>query len=143
LIESISNEHQQDGMDATLIKITTNKLEYASANNKAVVIRNNELIELSCDKMPIGKSPKEDQSFSSFSFDLLKGDCIYLFTDGFADQFGGENGKKFKYKQLHSALIENSTKPLASQKDILNTIFEKWKGNLEQVDDMLLIGIRI
>jgi serine phosphatase RsbU (regulator of sigma subunit) len=143
LIESISNEHQQDGMDATLIKITTNKLEYASANNKAVVIRNNELIELGCDKMPIGKSPKEDQSFSSFSFDLLKGDCIYLFTDGFADQFGGANGKKFKYKQLHSMLIANSAEPMERQKEILSNAFEVWKGNLEQVDDMLLIGIRI
>jgi serine phosphatase RsbU (regulator of sigma subunit) len=143
LIESISNEHQQDGMDATLIKINNNKLEYASANNKAVVIRNNELIELSCDKMPIGKSPKENQSFSSFSFDLLKGDCIYLFTDGFADQFGGENGKKFKYKQLHSTLIANSSEPMERQKAFLSNVFEVWKGNLEQVDDVLLIGIRI
>jgi serine phosphatase RsbU (regulator of sigma subunit) len=143
LIESISNEHQQDGMDATLIKMDGNKLEYASANNKAVLIRNNELIELSCDKMPIGKSPKENQAFTLFQLDLKFGDCLYLFTDGFADQFGGVEGKKFKYKKLHALLLEYSNKSMAEQQHFFNEAFEQWKGNLEQVDDMLLIGIRV
>jgi len=143
LIESISNENQQDGMDATLIKLNSTTIQYASANNTPILIRNNELIELKYDKMPIGKSPKEHQSFNNHELDLQKGDCFYLFTDGYADQFGGENGKKFKYKQLNQLLLEHHQKPMSEQKQLMDKTIENWKGNLEQVDDILLLGIRI
>ena len=75
--------------------------------------------------------------------DLQKGDTIYTFTDGFADQFGGPKGKKFKYKQLQDMLLAAVDLPLDTQKEQLNTAFEKWKGDLEQVDDVCVIGIRI
>ena len=75
--------------------------------------------------------------------DLQKGDIIYTFTDGYADQFGGPKGKKFKYKQLHDILLESSDLDLDAQKVILNKKFEEWKSNLEQVDDVCVIGIRI
>ena len=73
----------------------------------------------------------------------IKGDTIYTFTDGYADQFGGPKGKKFKYKQLQEMLLAASDLPLDTQKEQLNTAFEKWKGDLEQVDDVCVIGIRI
>jgi serine phosphatase RsbU (regulator of sigma subunit) len=74
---------------------------------------------------------------------IRKGDCIYLFSDGYADQFGGPNGKKFKYKSLQLLLLEIHNKPMEEQKVILETEFEKWKGMLEQIDDVCVIGIRV
>ena len=77
------------------------------------------------------------------TFQLREGDIVYTFTDGYADQFGGPKGKKFRYKQLHEKIIATSPLPMKKQKEELNKIFDDWKGELEQVDDVLLIGIRI
>jgi serine phosphatase RsbU (regulator of sigma subunit) len=74
---------------------------------------------------------------------LEAGDCVYLFTDGYADQFGGSSGKKFKYKQFHEVLIENYEKPMGEQYKILDQRHQAWKGALEQVDDILVIGFRV
>jgi serine phosphatase RsbU (regulator of sigma subunit) len=68
---------------------------------------------------------------------------LYLFTDGYADQFGGPNGKKFKYKQMENVLLANSTKPMAEQEKMLGEVLDNWKGSLEQVDDILVLGIKI
>ncbi|MGZ4098875.1 MAG: PP2C family protein-serine/threonine phosphatase, partial [Bacteroidia bacterium] len=81
--------------------------------------------------------------FNLFEIEAKKGDTIYLFTDGFPDQFGGPKGKKFKYRQLEEILLTNNALPLSEQAVKLNTAFEEWKGNLEQIDDVLIIGIKI
>jgi serine phosphatase RsbU (regulator of sigma subunit) len=120
-----------------------NKLEFAAANNPLWLVRNKEVIEYKADKMPVGKYNDESKPFTLQTIDLQKGDTIYTFTDGFADQFGGPKGKKFKYKQLQDMLLASVDLPLETQKDQLNTAFEKWKGDLEQVDDVCVIGIRI
>lgn len=135
-------EGAQDGMDATLVKINGSKMHYSSAQNKPILIRNNEIIELKADKMPVGKGEKTD-SFSQFELDLLKNDVLYFYTDGFADQFGGPNGKKFKYSNLQKLLLENSDKVMNFQLQNLKNNFTNWQGNLEQVDDVCIIGIRI
>ncbi|MDQ3048235.1 MAG: SpoIIE family protein phosphatase, partial [Bacteroidota bacterium] len=85
----------------------------------------------------------ELQQFTNHEWELQKDDLIYIFTDGFADQFGGPKGKKFKYKPLEQLLIDIHLKPLAEQKEILDSTIESWRGTLEQVDDILIIGIKV
>ncbi|MBA2612272.1 MAG: SpoIIE family protein phosphatase [Bacteroidetes bacterium] len=146
LINDISKEGQQDGMDGILLKIELKgdkfKIEYAGANNAPVLIRNKELITLPTDKMPVGKGEK-DEHFKLYTIDAQSGDMLYLYTDGFADQFGGPKGKKFKYKALNDLLLVNHSKPMMEQKEIFNSTFENWRGKLEQVDDVCVIGIRL
>ncbi len=138
-------EESKDGVDAVLCKldIQSMKLEYASANNPFYIIRNNELLTCKADKMPVGKGHDDSVLFSYNQIALHKNDMIYTFTDGFADQFGGPRGKKFKYKQLEEVLLSIHQLSMIEQKDILNKKFTSWKGNLDQVDDVLIIGVRI
>jgi tetratricopeptide (TPR) repeat protein len=136
----------KDGMDICLVSIDNSKkiLEFAGAYNPLWIVRNGEIIELKADKFPVGAFVGEAiKSFTNHEFQLQAGDMIYMFTDGYADQFGGTSGKKFKYKQFQNMIIDNSEKPLTEQYKIFDEVFEKWRGNLEQVDDILLIGIRI
>ena len=142
LITTISQEGGQDGMDGILCCIDNGKITYAGANNAPVLVRNDQLIEQPADKMPIGKG-ESTSDFNLYSIEVNKGDLLYLFTDGFADQFGGPKGKKYKYKQLEEKLKSISNLPLSEQKSILERSFNDWKGELEQVDDVLVIGIRI
>ncbi len=144
LITSMSNEGQKDGMDGILICYdkTTNILEYSAANNEPILIRNNEVIELAKDRMPIGKGEKTIP-FTLHTIELKSGDSLYLYTDGYADQFGGAKGKKFKYKQLNDLLLSLKDTQLIDQKSELELAFTNWKGNQEQVDDVLIIGIKI
>ncbi|MBC7861989.1 MAG: SpoIIE family protein phosphatase, partial [Bacteroidia bacterium] len=149
IIENLKNdgsaEGGKDGMDGSLLSFdfTTNIMTCASANNPILIIRGNELIEIKGDRMPIGKHEKDQSPFSLKTFNLIKGDLVYTTSDGFADQFGGASGKKFKYKQLQELLLSISKEPMQVQKQKLNDIFDSWKGNLEQIDDVCLIGIRI
>jgi serine phosphatase RsbU (regulator of sigma subunit)/Tfp pilus assembly protein PilF len=145
LIENISQEGQQDGMDGVLIRMEDNRavLSYAASYNAPVVIRNKEMLELNADKMAVGASPRQNESFTANTFNLQKGDIVYLFTDGYADQFGGEKGKKFKSKQLQQLIADSAQFTMEKQKEILNGEFESWKGSLEQVDDVLIIGIKV
>ncbi|MCE9539731.1 MAG: SpoIIE family protein phosphatase, partial [Bacteroidetes bacterium] len=149
----------RDGMDMALCSINFEKLElqYAGANNPLYIVRKAtsdvpadgkmlgmlELIEIKADKQAIGADTAKTKIFTNHKIKLEKGDAIYLFTDGYADQFGGEKGKKFKYSKLKEILIEIYGKTMKEQKNILENHFEKWKGNLEQVDDILVIGIRV
>jgi serine phosphatase RsbU (regulator of sigma subunit) len=144
LIESISKDDQQDGMDGILLCIdkTTNVITYSSANNSPVLVRDNQITELPKDKMPVGKGEKTE-SFNLYTIDSQKNDSLYLYTDGYADQFGGPKGKKFKYKPLNELITVNAPLNLNHQATILNQHFSDWKGNLEQVDDVLIIGIKI
>lgn len=147
LMQNISFEGQQDGMDGVLASLTKSgnnvKLDYAVAYSKPLIIRGSQVIELPGDKMPVGKSPKEDESFTLRSVNLQKGDMLYFFTDGYADQFGGEKGKKFKYAQLIKLLKSICSRTMDEQKAVLENTFEEWRRNLEQVDDVLITGIRI
>jgi serine phosphatase RsbU (regulator of sigma subunit) len=135
----------QDGMDMSIYKIDRNtlKMTYAGANSSIYVVRNGELNELKGDKMPIGVYYGEEKLFIEYNFQLEKGDVIYTFTDGYADQFGGEKGKKMMYKRFEQLLKENYHFPLSIQKEIIAKYFDKWKGSYEQVDDICVIGVKI
>ncbi len=145
-----SPEGGKDGMDCSLLSFNfqTKKLNLAAANNPVWIIRKDEsgvteAIEVKPDKMPVGKHDKDDQPFTLQSFDLKKNDVVYALTDGFPDQFGGENGKKFMSKKLRELLVANAHLPMVEQKLLLESTFTKWIGNLEQVDDVTVVGIRI
>lgn len=144
LIETIGKDKQQDGFDGILIclDLKNENITYAAANNAPILIRNNEITNLSCNKMPVGKGVKTD-SFDTFTLSYQKNDSIYLFTDGYPDQFGGPKGKKFKYKPFEDLLLTNNSLSLETQKEKLNQTFESWKGSLEQVDDVCIVGIKI
>ncbi|MES2514388.1 MAG: redoxin domain-containing protein [Bacteroidota bacterium] len=143
----------RDGMDVALccIDIKGMRLEYAGANNPIYIIRNKELIEFKADKQPITASMDSvAKPFTNKLFDLQKGDVIYLFTDGYADQFGGEHlagtktgGKKFLYKRFKETLISIQDQSMEEQKASLYNVFENWRGALSQVDDVLVIGIKV
>lgn len=140
---------QQDGMDMTICVIDKQAmtLQYASANHVFYIVRKNdsqfELEEYKGDKQPVGIFGKELKPFKQHSVNLKTDDVIYTFTDGFADQFGGPKGKKFKYKQLKDLLLSIQDKNLSEQKNILKQEFFEWQGHLEQVDDVCLIGIKV
>jgi serine phosphatase RsbU (regulator of sigma subunit) len=140
-----SVEESKDGMDCVLCAydFENMQLEFAAANNPLWHYRDGVITEYKPDKMPVGKYGGEMKPFSLQKISLQKGDIIYTFTDGFADQFGGEKGKKFKYKQLQETLLAHSALPMDDQKELLDKKFENWRGNLEQIDDVLIIGVRI
>ncbi len=139
------NEEGKDGMDAVLCSFDFEKMEmnFACSNNPLWIFRNNQCLEIKPDKFPIGKYEGEIKPFTLHSEKLQKGDLIYLFTDGYADQFGGAKGKKFKYKNIQQILSLHANKTMSEQKKVLDKTIETWKGNLEQVDDILIIGIKI
>ncbi|MGP8217740.1 MAG: tetratricopeptide repeat protein [Bacteroidia bacterium] len=135
----------KDGMDATLCAIDFEKhlLQASCANNALWIIRNGGLIEFRPDKMPIGISGGESKPFTLHEMNLQKGDCIYMFSDGYADQFGGPDSKKFKQSRLKELVVSITSKPMREQKSILDKTFKDWKGDQMQIDDICLIGIRI
>ena len=136
--------YSKDGMDAVVCKIDfeANMLEYATANNPVYLIRNKELIILPAQKMPVGYSDHMEP-FETKTLQINNSDSIYTITDGFADQFGGPKGKKYKYKQLKELLVSISNEPMQRQLSVLNQSFENWKGDLEQVDDVCIIGLKL
>lgn len=147
IIRSLNPEggdESKDGMDCILcaFDFKNAKLHYACANNSFFLVRNNELITSQTDKMPVGLS-HDEEPFTLHELDLKKEDTFYLITDGYADQFGGPKGKKFKYKQLQEVLLRIHNSDISKQKEELNEAFEKWRGVLEQVDDVCMIGIKI
>jgi ligand-binding sensor domain-containing protein/serine phosphatase RsbU (regulator of sigma subunit) len=137
-------EDAKDGMDLALCLIdpSTQILQFAGAYNPLILIRDDEVIVYKADRMPVGFHFGEMPPFTTQKINLLKGDCIYLFSDGYADQFGGPEGKKFMSLTLRNLLLELSPLPMSEQKIRLNETIENWKGINEQVDDILLIGIR-
>ena len=144
IIGSIGNDGQQDGMDAILVCFdkVSNMITYAAANNEPILISDKQIVELAKDKMPVGKGERAE-SFTLHTIDYKTGDVLYLYTDGFADQFGGPKGKKFKYKPLNELLLLNSDLAMKGQENILENEFNNWKQNLEQIDDVLIVGIRL
>jgi len=144
LIENFSAEGARDGMDGVLVCFDKNKKEisYSAAHNAPILVTNGALTELPSDNMPVGLADRLD-TFKLEKINFVPASVLYLYTDGYADQFGGPKGKKFKYKQLNALLLENSSKPIKEQKLVFEKTFENWKGDLEQIDDVLLIGIKI
>ncbi len=145
LAEDGSEEGGKDGMDCSLMCFDFENLilEFSCANNPLLIIRDGEVIHTASDRMPVGRSPREAELFTLHKFPLMKNDLVYAFTDGYPDQFGGPKGKKYKYKQLEEKLLSMHLESVTDQKNSLKTEFETWKGNLEQVDDVLMFGIRI
>jgi serine phosphatase RsbU (regulator of sigma subunit) len=132
-------------MDASIISFDfdNNKFTYTAAQNPIWVIRNNELIEIKGEKMPIGKHDNDSVPFVGGEFETKKGDVIYTITDGFHDQFGGEKGKKFMVKPFKNYLISIAHLPMQEQKEKLTETFTTWKGDEEQVDDVCIIGVKV
>lgn len=153
----------KDGMDLALCNINfkTLLLQYAGAFNPVCIIRKNialshelrnnkevfygaDLLEIKSDKFPIGSNTDGIADvFTNHSFQLQKDDCVYIYTDGYADQFGGPKGKKFKYNQLKDLLVANAHLPIEQHFSVLDEALKAWQGNQEQVDDVLVIGIKI
>ena len=140
------NTQIRDGMDVSMIAVTFLSdhilLEYAGANNPLWILKSNQLTEIKADKQPIGKYENR-KPFTLHRMELKYGDSIYLFSDGYADQFGGENGKKFKYSQLKEKLLSLSSLKMKKQADELHSIIINWKGELEQIDDICIAGIKL
>ncbi len=159
---------QKDGMDMALcvIDIDTYKVEFAGANNPLYIVSKSKelkvsegtpiklnkdlldketdyhLFEVKADKMPIAIYEKMNEFYNN-EIQLAKGDCLYMFSDGFADQFGGQKGKKFKYKPFKRLILSNAQKPMDEQKEILEKAFIDWRNGYDQIDDVVVIGIRL
>ncbi len=138
----------QDGMDMAMIVFTQNEdsisVDYSGAYNPLYLIRNGILTEYKATKMPVGLYQIGiEKTFINNTIDVHKDDLLYIFSDGYADQFGGKKGKKFKSKNLKQLLVDIHKKDMNKQKEILNNNFEKWRDSNEQIDDVLLVGIKI
>ena len=135
---------QKDGMDIALVSIDHEEriIQFSGANNPLYLIRNGELIEYKGDKMPIAIYERMDP-FKFEEIKLIEGDRFYLFSDGFADQFGGEKGKKYMYKRFKSLLLEIAHFSMEDQKKELDRNFNEWKGQNDQVDDVIVLGFKV
>ena len=134
----------KDGMDIALcgINFKKKKLEYAGAFNPMYLLRDNELTQVKANKFPVGAFIGEELSkFTNNELDIRDGDVVYIFSDGYADQFGGPDNRKFLSKRFRDMLLDIHKRPAREQRDILDQTIEDWKGQYSQVDDILVIGI--
>jgi two-component system, sensor histidine kinase LadS len=149
-----SNNQNKDGMDLSLVVIDHEHqcLKYAGAKNPLIYIQNNELIEIKGDKMPIGGEQKEARRvFKQHIIPLIDEEkeriktTFYIFSDGYQDQFGGENKQKFMLSRMRKLLLEIHQQPMQTQKNFLDHTFEAWKeaGKETQIDDVLMIGVQV
>jgi serine phosphatase RsbU (regulator of sigma subunit) len=136
-----SNDDVKDGMDIALCSLENNVLEYAGAHNPLWLIRNNELMTIKANKQPIGKFDLQEP-YTTHRIELKKGDALYLFSDGYIDQFGGEKGKKLKTSGFKDLLLNIQSKVMKEQYKIIKDNFYEWKGNIEQIDDICIMGIK-
>jgi len=147
-----SDDEAKDGMDMALIVMDKARktLQYAGAHNPLFIIREGELLQYKADKMPVGIFIREKESFTNHEIQLQKGDAIYMFSDGYVDQFGGENGKKFMISRLRNLLLKIHHLPMEEQRQILEKEFDEWVSytdgngeNYRQIDDVLVVGFRV
>ncbi|MCX7987516.1 MAG: tetratricopeptide repeat protein [Bacteroidales bacterium] len=145
LHQSGSVEETKDGMDMALCIFDSDlkRVQFAGAFNPLYLVRGNELIEGPADRMPVGFHDKQTNNFTNTEIPLQPGDTLYIFSDGYVDQFGGENGKKFMAKRFKQLLLDIHEKSMEEQKQILDTTITEWRGELDQVDDILVIGMRV
>ena len=139
------NTTVSDGMDISICAFDSNmtQMRYAAANHTIYVVHDGEINKLKGCRMPIGRYPKQDEPFETFSFDLQHGDTVYLCSDGIQDQFGSADNKKFSTKRLAAMLQENSAKDIQQQYTDISTYVHEWEAGYNQYDDQTLIGIRI
>lgn len=135
----------QDGMDIALVALNHERtiMEFAGANNPLYILRNGELEEIKGDRAPIGGSRFIQHRFANYKVEISDGDSFYLFSDGMADQFGGPKGRKYTYKRLREIISNLHGQPMPVQLDIFSEEFDAWRGNKEQIDDVLVIGVRV
>jgi len=135
----------KDGMDIALYILDEKNqtLQFAGANNPLILIRDNELTHIKGDKMPIGIHLRGELSFTNNVMEVRKGDVIYTFSDGYVDQFGSDDGRKFMIKHFKELLLEIHHKPMSEQHDILDKTLKDWHGNTPRIDDVVVMGIRI
>ena len=163
LRQNVAGGQVRDGMDMALCMLNRdkNELQFSGAKNPIYIVRTSEsepfehgqirdkndthfLTEIKGDKQPIGNHSDSDLApFSNFKIPVQKGDIIYIFTDGYADQFGGERAKKFNYRRFRALLLDNASADLNQQRKVLEDNFHQWKGDLDQVDDVLIVGVKI
>ena len=149
IIQSLHQDKYQsdskDGIDIalTIIDFDNKKIQFAGAHNSLILIRNNEIIEKKADRMPVAIHKNADKSFTNHELDIKKDDIIYMFSDGYPDQIGGEKGRKFMSRKFKQLLLEIHQKPMEEQKQILNQKFEEWKNGYQQLDDILVIGAKL
>jgi len=131
-----------DGMDIALIAYdpASNELQYAGAFNPLVLIRGKEILETKADRFAIGRATGKEKEFTNHSLQVEKGDVVYMFSDGYADQFGGPEGKKFKTANLKDLFVSMHEKDMDTQRVILDNTIETWRGGSEQIDDILVMG---
>ncbi|MGZ4063760.1 MAG: PP2C family protein-serine/threonine phosphatase, partial [Bacteroidia bacterium] len=136
---------QKDGLDIALLKFdhAASTLSFAGANRPLYLVRNGQLTEYKSDKVAIAGFTPNEHVFSEQQIPFQKNDCIYVFSDGYADQFGGDSGKKFMTKNLKTLLESLSGQSIGEQERVIVDSHRRWKGNYEQVDDILVIGIKI
>ena len=146
-LRQVGNEKEtKDGMDIAFcsIDLKNNVMKYSGAYRPVVLIRNNgDFIELEPEKISIGGFLKSEKNFRTSTVQLQKGDMLYLFTDGYLDQFGGTKEKKFLMKGFKDLLLKNFHLPMSEQKNALEKTFHSWKGTYTQTDDILVIGLKI
>ncbi len=142
---SNSGTQSKDGMDITLccINFDTLELQYAAAYNPLCIVRDGKLIIHNANKFPIGAFIGEKENFDNITIQLQKNDQLYIYSDGYADQFGGPNGKKFMVGNFRKLLVQLANKPITEQMGFLKTTLDNWQGDLEQVDDVLIIGLKV
>ena len=145
LNKATSEENVRDGMDLSLCSfdLKNMKLDFSGAKNAIYLIRDGSLTQHKGDKIAVGSFIPGEQNFSNKEIDLQKGDQIYLFSDGYPDQFGGLKGKKFMYKQFREKITEFSILSMKDQKTRLEQTMDAWMGSFDQIDDILIIGIKI
>lgn len=146
VITTLNDTHEealvQDGMDIALSVYDkkAKTLEFSGAYNPLVIIRNNEMIELKADRMPVGIHVKDKNKFTSQKIDVKPNDKFYMFSDGYIDQFGGEKDKRFKMKNFRKLILEIHKESFGKQKELLHNHFENWRGKNSQLDDIVIIG---
>jgi serine phosphatase RsbU (regulator of sigma subunit) len=138
-----SEDEVRDGMDIALCALDGNVLKYAGAQNSLWIIRKGaeEIEEIKADKQPIGRHSRV-KPFTTHTITLEKGDTFYIFSDGYYDQFGGDLGKKLKSPNFKKLLLSMQNQSMDKQRELIDQAFYDWKGNLEQVDDVCVIGVR-
>jgi serine phosphatase RsbU (regulator of sigma subunit) len=146
LRQKVEDSKIRDGMDVAIcsLDLKTKKLEFAGAFSPLFIIRNGEVLKIKGDKQPIGNFVGvEEYEFTNHEIQLHENDKLYIFSDGFVDQFGGAGGKKLKYNAFRNLLTENHQKPMPEQKVAINAFFETWRAGYEQIDDVCMIGLSV